>query len=137
MFIKNIMQTKLATLSPQASIREAARRMDDEKIGCLLITNGESLKGLITDRDITCWLARGGKDPDGVRVSEVMQTDIVSVGPEMDTLEASKIMAENKVRRLPVIGDGKLFGIVTTSDLATFLEEEVDNFFHVEEVYHH
>jgi CBS domain-containing protein len=137
MLIKNIMQTKLATLIPGASIREAARKMDDEKIGCLLITNGESLKGLLTDRDITCWLARGGKDPDGVRVSEVMQTDIVSVGPEMDTLEASKIMAENKIRRLPVIGDGKLYGIVTTSDLATFLEQEVDNFFHVEEVYHH
>jgi CBS domain-containing protein len=137
MLLRDLMQTKLVTLPPEASIREAAKKMDDEKIGFLLITNSESLKGVLTDRDITCWLAKGGKDPDGVRVSEVMQTDIVSAGPGTDTFEASKIMAENKIRRLPIIENGKLCGIVTTSDFATYLEEEVDNFFHVEEVYHH
>jgi CBS domain-containing protein len=137
MLLKDLMQTKLATLPPQSSIREAAKKMDDEKIGCVLISNDGYLKGLITDRDITCWLAKGGNDPDRVRVSEIMKTDIVSVGPETETLEASNIMAENSVRRLPVVDDGKLCGIVTTSDIATFLEKEVDSFFHVEEAYHH
>jgi hypothetical protein len=60
-------------------------------------------------------------------VSEIMKTDIVSVKPETDTFEASNIMAENKVRRLPVLEDGKLAGIVSTSDLATYLEKEVDS----------
>lgn len=137
MLLKKIMQEKLFTLPLEASIREAAKKMEEEKIGCVLITNSESLKGLVTDRDITCWLAKGGKDPDGVRVSEIMQTDVISVGPEIDTLEASRIMAEKKVRRLPVVEDGRLRGIVTSSDLATYLEEEVDNFFHMEEAYHH
>jgi CBS domain-containing protein len=102
MLVREIMQKTLVTLPPEASLREAAKRMDEEKIGCLLITNGEFLRGVLTDRDITCWLARNGKDPDGVKVSEIMKTDIVSVKPETDTFEASNIMAENKVRRLPV-----------------------------------
>ena len=137
MLVREIMQKTLVTLPPEASLREAAKRMDEEKIGCLLITNGEFLGGVLTDRDITCWLARNGKDPDGVKVSEIMKTDIVSVKPETDTFEASNIMAENKVRRLPVLEDGKLAGIVSTSDIATYLEKEVDSFFHVEEAYHH
>jgi CBS domain-containing protein len=137
MLVREIMQKTLVTLPPEASLREAAKRMDEEKIGCLLITNGEFLRGVLTDRDITCWLARNGKDPDGVKVSEIMKTDIVSVKPETDTFEASNIMAENKVRRLPVLEDGKLAGIVSTSDIATYLEKEVDSFFHVEEAYHH
>ncbi len=137
MLVREIMQKTLVTLPPEASLREAAKRMDEEKIGCLLITNGEFLRGVLTDRDITCWLARNGKDPDGVKVSEIMKTDIVSVKPETDTFEVSNIMAENKVRRLPVLEDGKLAGIVSTSDIATYLEKEVDSFFHVEEAYHH
>lgn len=137
MLVREIMQKTLVTLPPEVSILEAAKRMDEEKIGCVLITNGELLKGFLTDRDICCWLARDGKDPEGVRVSEIMNTDIVSVKPEADTFEASNIMAENKIRRLPVLEDGKLSGIVSTSDIATYLEKEVDSFFRVEEVYHH
>ncbi len=137
MLVREIMQKTLVTLPPEASILEAAKKLDEEKIGCVLITNGELLKGFLTDRDICCWLARDGKGPEGVRVSEIMNTDIVSVKPEADTFEASNIMAENKIRRLPVLEDGKLSGIVSTSDIATYLEKEVDSFFHVEEAYHH
>lgn len=136
MLIRDIMQKKLVTLSPEGSIREACRKMKEEDVGCLLIVNGQSLKGVLTDRDIACWLAYG-KDPDGVKVSSIMHTDIASVTPETDVFDASRIMAEKKVRRLPVLEEEKLCGIVTTSDIATVLEEEVDNFFHVEEAYHH
>ncbi len=136
MFLRDIMQKRLVTLSPDASIREASRKMKDEGVGCVLIVNGETLRGIVTDRDIACWLAEGS-DPDGVKLSDVMHTDIVSAAPDTDVFDASRIMAGAKVRRLPIVENGRLCGIVTTSDLATVLEEEVDNFFHVQEAYHH
>ena len=136
MFIKDIMQTKLITLSPESTIREAARLMKEQDVGCVLITNGQHLKGIITDRDIACWLAEG-KDPSNVDVGFVMQRNVITVAPETDIYEVSKLMASRKIHRLPIVEDNKLCGLVTTSDLAGVLEEEIDNFFHVEGAYHH
>ncbi len=134
MLLKEIMQTKLSTIAPSDSVREAAKRMRDEGVGCLLVTNGVALKGFITDRDIACWLAEG-HDPDTVEVSTLMKTDIVYSSPDTDIFEATRSMARNNVRRLPVIENGSLCGIVTSSDLAKVIEEEVDNFLHLEEAY--
>lgn len=136
MFLKDIMQTKLITLPQESSIREAARLMKQKDVGCVLVTNGQSLKGIITDRDIACWLAEG-RDADKVNVGSIMQKNITTASPETDVFEASKLMANKKIRRLPIVEGEKLYGLVTTSDLACVLEEEMDNFFHVEEVYHH
>ena len=134
MFIKDIMQTKLITLSPEATIREAARLMKEQDVGCVLITNGQHLKGIMTDRDIACWLAEG-KDPSKVDVGSAMQRNVITAAPETDIYEVSKFMASRKIHRLPIVEDNKLCGLVTTSDLAGVLEEEIDNFFHVEEAY--
>jgi len=128
------MQKKVVTVSPDTSIREAAKKMKDYRIGYLLVTNGESVKGCLTDRDLVIWLA-GGKEPDTTRISSIMQTNVVSATPETDVFEASKLMARKKIRRLPVVDGGKLIGLVSISDLASVIEEEVDNFFHVEEAY--
>ena len=136
MFIKDIMQTKLITLSPEATIREAARLMKEQDVGCVLITNGQHLKGIMTDRDIACWLAEG-KDPSKVDVGSAMQRNVITAAPETDIYEVSKLMASRKIHRLPIVEDNKLCGLVTTSDLAGVLEEEIDNFFHVEGAYHH
>lgn len=136
MLLKDIMQRKLITLSTESTIREAAKMMKEENVGCVLITNGQLLKGIITDRDIACWLSEG-KDPDKVNLGSIMQKNIITATPEIDVFKASKLMADNKIHRLPVVEDNKLCGIVTTSDLANVLEEEVDNFFHVEEAYRH
>jgi len=136
MFLKDIMQTKLITLSPESTIREAARLMKEQDVGCVLITNDQHLKGIITDRDIACWLAEG-KDPSKVDVGSVMKRNVITALPETDIYEVSKLMASRKIHRLPIVEGNKLCGLVTTSDLAVVLEEEIDNFFHVEEAYHH
>ena len=130
------MQTKLITLLPESTIREAARLMKEQDVGCVLITNGQHLKGTITDRDIACWLAEG-KDPSNIDVGSVIQRNVITVAPETDIYEVSKLMASRKIHRLPIVEDNKLCGLVTTSDLAGVLEEEIDNFFHVEGAYHH
>jgi len=128
------MQKKVVTLNPDASIRDAAKKMKDYRIGYLLVTNGESIKGCLTDRDIVLWLA-SGKDPDATRINSIMQTSVVTAQPDLDVFDASKLMARKKIRRLPVVEGNKLIGLVSVSDLASVIEEEVDNFFHVEEAY--
>ncbi len=136
MLLKEIMRTDLVTIAPEANIREAARKMRDENVGCVLITEGGRLRGCLTDRDIACWLAEG-KDPDNTEVRSIMKERVITATPETDVLGASRTMSINNVRRLPIVEDGKLCGMVTTADLAPVLEEEVDNFFHLEEAYQH
>ncbi|MBI5492817.1 MAG: CBS domain-containing protein [Deltaproteobacteria bacterium] len=135
MFLKDIMQKKVVTISPDATIREAAKKMKDYRIGYLVITGSDAIKGCITDRDLVIWLANG-KSPDDTRVDQIMQSNIVTATPETDVFDASKLMARKKIRRLPITGEnGRLLGLVSVSDIASVLEEEVDNFFHVEEAY--
>ncbi len=134
MQLKQIMQKKVVTASPDATIREVAKKMKDYRIGYLLLTNGESIKGCVTDRDIVVWLA-GGKDPDATKISSIMRTNVISSAPDTDVFDASRLMARKKIRRLPVVEGNKLLGLVSVSDLASVIEEEVDNFFHVEEAY--
>ena len=136
MLLREIMKKDLVTAFPETSVREVAKIFRDKDIGCILVTENGSLKGLLTDRDIACWLA-DGKDPDYTKVGEIMNRELTFCSPDTDIFEASKIMAGKGVRRLPVQSNGKLEGIVCISDLAPIFREEVDNFFHLEEIYHH
>lgn len=134
MLLKQIMQKKVVTVSPQATVRETAKKMKDYRVGYILVTNGEAIKGCITDRDLAIWLANG-KDPDTARIEGIMQSSVVTASPDTDVFDASKLMARKKIRRLPVVENSRLVGLVSVSDLASVIEEEVDNFFHVEEAY--
>ena len=136
MLLKEIMQKKVTTLSPDATIREAAKIMKRQRIGYLLVANGKELKGCLSDRDIAMCIA-DGKDPEKTTVGNIMQTNIVSVTPETDVFEISRIMARKRVRRLPVLDRNRIVGVVSTADLAPVIEQEVDNFLHVEESYRH
>ena len=137
MMLRDIMEKDIVTVTPDMTVREAAKKMKEEKIGCILVTENGSLKGILTDRDITCMIVADGKDPNYTMVKEIMNCDVVYTSPETDILEAFKIMAGHKIRRLPLKFNGKLEGIVSISDIAPILKNEMDNFFHVEEVYHH
>ena len=136
MLLKDIMQKNIVTLSPESTLRDVARLMKEDNVGCVVIMNGQRLKGIITDRDIACWVAEG-KDPNKVTAGSIMKRHVIIATPEMSVFEASKLMADNKVRRLPVVAGNKLYGLVSISDLASIIEAEVENFFHVEEAYHH
>lgn len=134
MFLRDIMQKKVVSVSPEATIRDAAKKMKDYRIGYLLITNGESIRGCVTDRDLVIWLA-SGKDPDTARIDSLMQTNVITASPDTDVFDANKLMARKKIRRLPIVENGRIQGLVSSSDLASVIEEEVDNFLHVEEAY--
>lgn len=137
MLLKEIMQRDLETISPGTTVFDAAKRMKSKNIGCILVTEDGRLKGILTDRDITCSVVANGKEPSSVKVSEIMHKDPFFSSPETDIYDASKIMAEKGIRRLPIQSDGRLEGLITISELAPVLREETDNFFKLEEVYRH
>ena len=118
MKVRDLMTSQPATLSPDDSCAQAATRMREEDCGSLPIVLDGRLVGIVTDRDIVIRAVAAGRDPKTTKVSEVMSADPVTVMPETSVDEASDLMAEFQVRRLPVVEDGRLVGILVTAQLA-------------------
>jgi len=93
--------------------------MRDLNIGAVPVVDGERPVGIITDRDIVLRCVAEEKDATKVKASEIMTKKLITVNPEINVKEAAKIMAEHQIRRLPVVENGKLVGIVSLGDLAT------------------
>ena len=118
MNVRDLMTSEPATVGPDDVIAQAATRMREEDCGSLPVVQDARLVGIITDRDIAIGCVAAGKDPKTAKVSEIMSADPITVTPETDADEASRLMAEFQVRRLPVVEDGRLLGIVVTAQLA-------------------
>jgi CBS domain-containing protein len=102
------------------TLAEAARKMWKQQTGSLLVTEGEDLIGIITERDVLKAVATGVKLEE-TRIAEVMTKDVVTVGPGTSLREAAKIMADRWIRHLPVVDGGKLVGVLSQRDLAGVL----------------
>ena len=112
------MTTNVVTLNSTATAAEAAKKMQSENVGTVLVLDGGSLKGLVTDRQIVTKVVAAGKDPAKVNVNEFMTKDPVTISSEKDIHEAGRIMGEQGYRRVPVVDDGKLLGLISIADLA-------------------
>lgn len=136
MTVKQIMQKNLVTCSPSESIHDAAAKMKEYNIGSILIVeDGSKLKGILTDRDIALNVAAESKDPQTTIVADIMKPDPISINLSADVNDALKTMSKANVRRLPVMEDGKVVGLLSSSDLAAEIKEEFDEFISLEEAY--
>ena len=117
--ISELMTPNPCAIDADKPVSYAARMLKDEDVGLAPIVEGDRLVGTLTDRDIVTRVVAEGKDPQSVTVREVASTDVVTVDPEQDLNEALRLMASNKVRRLPVVEeDGRLVGVVAQADVA-------------------
>jgi CBS domain-containing protein len=116
--VRDAMTENPRSIGASASVVEAARVMREEHIGSLPITDEEQLVGMITDRDITTRVVAEAVDPKMTSVGEVYSRDLISVEPNEDLDEALQLMARHQVRRLPVVENGRLVGIVAQADIA-------------------
>ena len=121
--VRDAMTESPRSIGASASVVEAARLMRDEHIGSLPITDDEELVGMITDRDITTRVVAEAADPKMTSVGDVVSRDLISVEPDEDLEEAVQLMASHQVRRLPVVENGRLVGIVAQADVALNLRE--------------
>lgn len=116
--LSKIMTTNIATVTPQQSVAEAAQIMSQYNIGSLpVVQNGQPV-GMITDRDITLRITAQGQDAQNSKVEEVMTKNVITGTPDMDVHQAANLMAQNQIRRLPVVENNRLAGIVALGDLA-------------------
>lgn len=116
--VKDVMTSNPATVQADATVVEAARIMRDQDTGIVPVVENERLSGTLTDRDIAVRVVAEGRDPESTTVREIASTDVVSVEPEQDLSEALRLMAEHQVRRLPVVENDRLVGIVAQADVA-------------------
>jgi CBS domain-containing protein len=120
MQVADVMTRNVAVVSPDASLCEAACRMDDLNVGALPVCDGERLVGILTDRDITVRATAAGAPPNRTPVHEVMTDDVLWCYEDDDVEEAEQAMRRLQIRRLPVIdGRKRLIGMLSLGDLAT------------------
>jgi len=118
--VETVMQAPVATVPPDASVREAASRLVDAGIGSLVVCADGEPVGICTEVDVTRLVADGG-DPTASTVADVMSSPLVTTSPDTVLQDAAETLRLNDVKRLPVLDDGELVGIVTNTDLANYL----------------
>jgi CBS domain-containing protein len=116
--VRDVMSTNVEYCTPVDNVYEVAIKMRDLNVGAIPIVDHGRLVGMITDRDI---VVRGiaEKHPGSTQVTEIMSDQLITVAPDTSVQEAAEQMARHQIRRLPVVENGRLIGIVSLGDLAT------------------
>lgn len=127
MKLREVMTNPVVRIHPDESVAVAARTLTHYNIGILPVCGSDGrLCGLVTDRDIVTRCLAAGRSPAATSVREVMTANIVSARPDMDTAMAASLMGREQIRRLPVMENGKLCGMVSLGDLAVQDETAYD-----------
>ena len=119
MKVKDLMTTQPTVVKPEDMVSQAATLMKQEDCGAIpVVSKDGKLVGIVTDRDIVIRVVAAGKDARATPVSAVMSVDPVTLSADASADDAEKLMAEHQVRRLPVVADGRLVGLIVTAQLA-------------------
>jgi CBS domain-containing protein len=116
MLVREVLRKAPVTAPPSCSLREAAGIMADHGVGALLIMDGDRLVGITTDRDIVVRGVAKGVGPD-TSIDSVMTNPLVTIGGGSDVREAYELLRQHEVRRLPVVEEDQLAGMLTVDDL--------------------
>jgi CBS domain-containing protein len=115
--VREFMTEDVVTIESDSPIEEAARLMREYDIGLVAVMDGESLRGVVTDRDIVVKAIAEGRFDE--RVGSIVSETLVTVSPDDDVVRAAELMSETDVRRLPVCDGKQLVGMLSVGDLAT------------------
>jgi CBS domain-containing protein len=105
------------TVVPSASMFDALKLMAEKNIGALLIMEGETILGMLSERDYARKVVLMGRSSKETPVRDVMTQPVLYVGPQQSTEECMALMTEKRLRHLPVLDDGKLIGLISIGDL--------------------
>ena len=126
MEIKDIMTPGAVTIDPDETVEVAARTMHQYNIGALPVCSNGKLCGMLTDRDIVTRCLAANRQPSATRVRQVMTEQVRTARPDMDIGAAAHLMGRLQIRRLPVVENGKLCGMVSLGDMAVREETVMD-----------
>ena len=124
--IKDAMTKKVVTVTEDITVTKAAKIMEKNNIGCVVVVKEGLPVGIVTERDITYRVVAPNKKPDTVLVKDIMSKSVETASPDTTITQASKIMARQNLRRLPVIESGKLIGIITNTDIVQVAPSQME-----------
>ena len=117
MIVKQAMTKNVLVTNPNTTVRDTAKVMSEHRVGCLVVMEDKKIAGIITELDIIQKVVANDKDPNTTTVGDVMTKDVLTVRADQTLEEASHIMVERNIKKLPVIEDDHLVGIITATDL--------------------
>ena len=123
-FVRDLMTSDPRTLERSANATEAARLMRDQDVGSVVITDGDQVHGILTDRDIVVRGIAEGRSPDEIQVGDICTGDLTTLGPDDSIDEAIRLIRDEHIRRIPVIDGGRPVGILSIGDLAVERDQE-------------
>jgi len=111
------MVSKVITTKRDSTVEEAVKLMNEHEIGCLIVTENNKPIGIITERDLLKRILAKTQDLKKIRVEEVMSTPLISVEPNVEIGDASRLMFQKNIKKMPIVKKGKLLGLVTLTDI--------------------
>ena len=119
----DVMVREVITIDENASVKEAADIMNQFEIGSIIATRKGKAAGIITERDLLKRIVAEGKNAKKTRVKDIMSSPLVVITPNTDLEEAARLMFEKKIKKLPVIDQNRLVGLVSLTDIARYQPE--------------
>ncbi len=113
--------TAVHRVAPSTTIAQAVDLMNANKIGSVLVMDGERLVGIFTERDVLRRVVGGRLDPDSTRVADVMTREVVVMRPSATVADAMAVVSERRCRHLPIVEDGAVLGVLSSGDLNHWL----------------
>jgi CBS domain-containing protein len=120
-YVKGVMSSPVVSVAPDATVAQALRAMIDHDIGAVVVAEGDSPLGVFTERDVTRRIL-DDEDLLGRSVEDVMSSPVVTASPEDEVISVFRLMADKGIRRLPVVEDGRMIGILTERDLLRWVD---------------
>jgi len=118
--VEDVMVEDVVTINADATVLQAAKIMNKNEIGCLIVTRRGRAVGIVTERDLLKRIISRSRDPKKTKVREIMTKPLIAGESEMDIEDATRLMFDNKIKKLPVLEGGKLVGLVTLTDLVRY-----------------
>ena len=120
-------EQKIVRCAPHETVREAAARLAENRIGAMPVLNGDSVCGIFSERDLLYCVAKQGEAALGLRVADVMTAPAISADPATSVLDALEVMTLRRIRHLPVLDGGRLVAFVSIGDLVKHRLELVEH----------
>ncbi len=108
---------EVTTVTAEANVLDAAKLMNQRRIGALVVTRGDRAVGIFTERDILNRVVAAGRKPEGTRVEEVMTSPMACCRRDTTLPECKAMMTQKRIRHLPVVEEGELFGMISSGDI--------------------
>ena len=125
--MSDAMVNEIVTVDEGSFVAEACAVICEKGVGCAVVLSECRPAGMLTERDVTYKVAAKGLDAKRVSTGEIMSTPLIEVDPDADLVEAARLMDKHRIRRLAVVRQGILYGVISALDVARNLEEYVDS----------